>query len=105
MSRSSEGCVDVMDVVTQQENEGGRVAVYERVHLLSADDTVTECHWYGTYIALCGSLVAADSLPESLHPDDCECDTERLFCPQCVRAAARCGADAGLVDPAVGAIQ
>lgn len=94
-----------MDVVMQRDKEHGPVAVYERVHLLTADDTVTDCYRYGTYLALCGALVAADSLPESLHPEDCECDTERSYCPECVRAAARFGADAGLVAPTVGTIR
>ncbi|MGH3913573.1 MAG: hypothetical protein ACRDTC_09195, partial [Pseudonocardiaceae bacterium] len=66
---------------------------------------VTEGHQYGAYLTLCGALLAADTLPDSLHPEDCECDTERLYCPQCVRAAARCGADARLVERAAEAIR
>lgn len=30
---------------------------------------------------------------------------ERLYCLECVRDAAHCGADAGLVDSSVGAIR
>ncbi len=76
-----------------------------KVHLLTADDVVLEGHWGGTYLALCGVLLAAEGLPESLCPEGCECDTERLYCPEWVREADRCGADAGLVERASGASQ
>lgn len=55
-------------------------------HLLVADDLVAEGHLRGAYLAVCGVLVLASSLPSSSCPEDCECDCY-LYCPQCVRRA------------------
>ncbi len=57
-------------------------------HLLTADDVLAEGNQYGTYLAVCGALVPASSLPSSLCPPGCECDCA-LYCPQCVRHVVR----------------
>lgn len=53
-------------------------------HLLTADDVLADGNQCGTYLAVCGALVPASSLPSSLCPPGCECDCA-LYCPQCVR--------------------
>lgn len=71
------------------------------VHLLVADDALAEGHRHGTYIAACGEVVCASSLPTVCCPPDCERD--HLYCPACVRAAVRW--NAGMMgDGASGAV-
>lgn len=53
-------------------------------HLLVADDLIAEGHLHGTYLAMCGALVAAPSLPPSSCPEGCECDSP-LYCQDCAR--------------------
>jgi hypothetical protein len=57
-------------------------------HLLTADDVLAEGDQYETYLAVCGALVPASSLPSSLCPPGCECDCA-LYCPQCVHHVVR----------------
>jgi hypothetical protein len=57
-------------------------------HLLTADDVLAEGNQYETYLAVCGALVPASSLPSSLCPPGCECDCA-LYCPQCVHHVVR----------------
>ncbi len=71
----------------------------------AGDDVLFKGHRCGTYLALRGILLAADSRPEPWCPQGCEGDTQRCYCPQCVREAARCGTDAGLVEHACAAIR
>ncbi len=72
----------------------------DTLHLLVADEGVTEGRWYGQYLTLCYALVPASGLPPSLCPDGC--DQEHRFCPECVREAARDQAGAGQVDDVCG---
>lgn len=44
-------------------------------------------------------------LPDSLCPEGCQGDIDRLCCPAWVRVAASCSADAGLVDRVSGALR
>lgn len=55
------------------------------LHLLVADDALTERHIYRCYLSLCGKLLPTSSLPSSTCPDDCEFDV--LYYSECVRAA------------------
>lgn len=73
------------------------------VHLLMADDSLA-CSW-GTYVAVCGKLVPAPSLPPWECPEGCECDVYRLYCPDCLREAVRWSVEAGQVDGAPGAVR
>jgi hypothetical protein len=57
-------------------------------HLLTADDVLAEGNQCGTYLAVCGALVPASSLPSSPCPPGCECDCA-LYCPQCVHHVVR----------------
>jgi hypothetical protein len=59
------------------------------LHLLVADDALVG-EIGGTYLAVCGELVPASTLPPSSCPEDCDCDV--LYCPECVRAVAQSGA-------------
>jgi hypothetical protein len=61
-------------------------------HLLTADDVLADGKQCGTYLAVCGALVPASSLPSSLCPPGCECDCA-LYCPQCVRHVVRYAAE------------
>lgn len=62
------------------------------LHLLVADDALTERHVYRRYLALCGALLPTSELPPSTCPQDCEFDV--LYCTECVRAAAQWTAEA-----------
>jgi hypothetical protein len=94
-----------MDVVMQRENERGRLVVEHELgasehserpagvaHLLTADDVLADGNRCGTYLAVCGALVPASSLPSSLCPPECECDCA-LYCTQCVRHVVRYAAE------------
>lgn len=48
----------------------------------------------GTYLAVCGALVPASSLPSSLCPPGCQYDCA-LYCPQCIREVLRDAAESG----------
>ncbi len=61
-------------------------------HLVTTDDVLAEGNQVGTYLALCGALVPASSLPSSLCPPGCECDCA-LYCPQCVRRVVQYAAE------------
>jgi len=71
------------------------------VHLLVLDDSLAEGHRYRGYLALCGTVVPASSLPCSLCLDGCDCDP--LYCPACVHAAASWNAEAGRAEEIPGA--
>lgn len=78
-------------------------------HLVESDEVFEQRHYMRDPIVLCCADVAAPD-PDEPDPDveDLDCPGCRdcvRYCPECVREAARFGADAGLVDPAVGAIQ
>ena len=62
------------------------------LHLLVADDGLTEGHVYRCYPALCGALLPTSKLPPATCPDDCELDV--LYCSECVRTAAQWTAEA-----------
>ncbi|MBV8994120.1 MAG: hypothetical protein JO287_10585 [Pseudonocardiales bacterium] len=56
------------------------------VHLLSADEALTEGYRYrGIYIAVCGELIDASSSPSASRSDDC--DREISYCPACLHTA------------------
>ncbi len=57
------------------------------MHLLVADDALPEGHRSGSYLAVCGAVLHASSLPSSCCPEGCECDLA-LYCPACVCQAA-----------------
>ncbi len=63
-------------------------------HLLTADDALAEGNRCGTYLAVCGALVPALSLPSSLCPPGYQCDCA-LYCPQCIREVLRDTAESG----------
>ena len=73
------------------------------LHLLVADDALTEGHVYRCYLALCGALLPTSELPPSACPDDCEFDV--LYCSERVRAAARWTAEAQRAERASGALR
>jgi hypothetical protein len=57
------------------------------VHLLMADNALAEGHRYGAYIAACGEVVCASSLPAALCPR-----TATATIPTARRAFARLSA-------------
>jgi hypothetical protein len=63
------------------------------VHLLVADDALGEQHAYRAYLAVCGALMPASSLPLATCPR--ECDRDYPYCPECLREATRWHAEAG----------
>jgi len=67
-------------------------------HLVTADDVLIDGRRCGTYLALCGVLLPADSLPVSWCPEGCECDPTEQYCPPCVRHAVEGVAAAGQLD-------
>jgi hypothetical protein len=64
------------------------------MHLLVADDALPEGHRSGIYLAVCGAMLHASSLPSSCCPEGCECDLAQ-YCPACVCQAAEWVAPAG----------
>ncbi len=73
------------------------------LHLLVADDALTEGHVYRCYLGLRGELLPTSELPPSTCPDDCEFDV--LYCSKCVRAAAQWTAEAQRAERASEALQ
>ncbi len=51
------------------------------LHLLVADDAITERH----HMTLCGAVLASSELPSSLCLDDCKRD--HVYCLACLRVA------------------
>jgi hypothetical protein len=73
------------------------------LHLLVADDALTEEHAYRCYLALRGALLPTSELPLSTCPEDCEFDV--LYCSECVRVAAQWTAEAQRAERASGALR
>ncbi|MGH3977033.1 MAG: hypothetical protein ACRDS9_27495 [Pseudonocardiaceae bacterium] len=74
----------------------GRVAPGEGLpegvfHLLTADGDVASAYW--SLVAVCGEPVSTSDLPPSCYPPEGESDRDALYCPACVRVAARFSAD------------
>ena len=73
-------------------------------HLADSDEVFEQRHYLRDPIVLCCADVAEpDPDVEDLDCPGCR-DCVR-YCPECLREAARFGADAGLVDPSLGVIQ
>jgi hypothetical protein len=65
-------------------------------HLLTADDELTQRPFqFRMRATLCGEVVQPSSLPPSPCPEGGEVDREPRYCPECVREAVRCNAEAG----------
>jgi hypothetical protein len=73
------------------------------LHLLVADDALTERHVYQCYLTLCGTRLPTPELPPSSCPEDCEFDV--LYCSECVHAAAQWTAETQQAESVSGALR
>ncbi len=90
---------------TQQGN--GQVPESEQhiTHLLPAErELLAECHRHQVYLALCGAMLPVSEL-QSSYCDDVECERFVTYCQNCLYAAVKTNADAGLVwTPPAGSV-
>lgn len=84
----------------------GRVSEPEPhcIHLVEASrELLAECHRHRRYLTVCGELLELSKLPSS----DCEggCERAITYCQDCLHAAVKYNADAGLVwTPPAGSV-
>ncbi len=74
-------------------------------HLLTADDDLARHPCESHVVTVCGALVSASSLPPSCSPPGGESDRDPLYCPACVREAARWSAKADQLTEHLDAVQ
>lgn len=63
----------------------------DTIHLVAADEALSEHYWYRNYPALCGEILPTSNLPSCLCAP--ECTSHHPYCPACLRVAVRYNAE------------
>jgi hypothetical protein len=88
---------DINGAVRQSQEDAGEDRVLRaRIHLLAADDLLTEpcLSQPREYFTACGQVITDWDLPHAFCPDN-ECDCELRYCPKCIQDATRWNAELG----------